>query len=266
MVRLKTSKKSSISSIGEKLRKARETKGVSFEEVHRATKIHPRVLEALEENRLENILGITYVKAFLRSYAQYLRLDVKKIIQEYSSTIAPKVQEKPALEPKPFLLKKDRRFSHAIIVTLVVIAWFFILNFATVKFIRSYKSFVKNRKLTASVKPKEPKKLNELKKPDTRTKFIPIPKRRTISLTIATDKDVWLKVIQDGEVAFHGILSKNSKETWQADKEIRLTEIGRPEALSLHVNGKDIDFSGKRLGKNIFITHEGINLEPRQKN
>ena len=55
------------------------------------------------------------------------------------------------------------------------------------------------------------------------------------------DKDVWLKVIQDGQTAFHGILSKNSRETYQAANNIVLTEIGRPESLALKVNGKDID-------------------------
>ena len=70
-------------------------------------------------------------------------------------------------------------------------------------------------------------------------------------------------MIRDGELAFHGILPKKSKETWQADKEMILSEIGKPEALSLNINGKDIDFSQQRLGRNILITHEGVDLEPK---
>ena len=73
-------------------------------------------------------------------------------------------------------------------------------------------------------------------------------------------------VMQDGKMVFRGILLKGSKETWQAEKEIRLSEIGRPEALGLNVNGKDITLSGRRIGKSILITHKGINLDPKGKN
>ena len=53
MVRLKTNKtKESVNSIGARLKKARADKGISLEEAHQVTKIHPKVLDALEEDRL----------------------------------------------------------------------------------------------------------------------------------------------------------------------------------------------------------------------
>ena len=259
MVRLKAKKtQSSIDSIGERLRKAREDKGISLEEVHKTTKIHPNVLEALEEDRLENILGKAYVKVFLKNYAHYLGLDVKEIAQQYAAKHGPETTERPAfvLKQKPISQKRTRNISHAIIVALAFIVWIFILSFTTVKFIHYSKDVTKRREVIALKKA-------ELKEKVTKRGLIPIPKSRTIMLTIITSKDVWLKVTQDGEVAFQGILSKNSKETWRADKEILLSEIGRPEALKLNVNGKDIDFSERRLGKNILITHKGINLGPK---
>ena len=94
-------------------------------------------------------------------------------------------------------------------------------------------------------------------------RLIPIPKRNTITLTLAASKNSWMKVILDGETTFHKTLSKNSKETWKAKNEIRLAEIGKPEALKLNVNGKNIDLSGKRLSRNILITHKGVDLGPR---
>ncbi len=268
MARLKVSKTRDLTdSIGARLKKARENKGLSFEEAHRVTKIHPKVLQALEENRLEKILGATYVKAFLRNYAHYLGLDVKKIIQEYSVKAVPEAAEKHMLEPKSFLPKQKMKYNHAVIVALVVITWLFILSFATIKFVNSYKSFTENRRALAArraeLRKTEETAAEKAEGPYIKGELIPIPRSRTISLTIATQRDVWLKVIQDGEVAFHGILSKNSNEMWRANKEIMLAGIGRPEALSLNVNGKDIDFSGMRLGKNILITREGINIAPK---
>lgn len=262
--------------VGKKLRKARENKGISIEEAHKATRIHPKVLEALEENRLESILGTTYVNAFLKDYAGYLGLDANKLAEEYSSERTPKVkvQKEPALEPRTFLPKK-KRFNITLIVALAILVWLSVLGFVTAKLVYSYKSFVKNKKIAAVAKAKiklEEKTVAKRSGKSTpvekniKTKLIPIPESRTISLAIVTHRDIWLKVMQDGKMVFRGILLKGSKETWQAEKEIRLSEIGRPEALGLNVNGKDITLSGRRIGKSILITHKGINLDPKGKN
>ena len=262
--------------VGKKLRKARENKGVSIEDVHKATRIHPKVLEALEENRLESTLGTTYVSAFLKDYARYLGLDANKLAEEYSLGHKPKikVQKESALEPKSPLSNK-KRFNTTLIAALAILVSLFILGFVTTRLARSYKSFAKNRKIAAAAKAKielEEKTVAKRSKKSTpveknvKTELIPIPKSRTISLSIVTRLDVWLKVMQDGKVVFRGILAKGSKETWQAEKEITLSEIGRPEALSLNVNGKDISLSGRRIGRSVLITNKGINLDSKRKN
>jgi cytoskeletal protein RodZ len=260
MVRIKAKKtQTPADTIGGKLRKAREEKGISIEEVHKTTKIHPSVLEAIEEDRLENILERAYVKAFLKNYANYLGLEANEIVNTYISRHVPKAVDRPQpiLKPRPVLQIKPKNLSYTIIITLAFILWIFILGIATVKFIRYNKEAVKKREIIATVKPNEPARLNKSKE------IIPIPKGRTITLTVVTSRDVWVKVTQDGELAFHGILSKGSEETWRADREILLSEIGRPEALNLDVNGKNIDLSERRLGKNILITHKGMDLEPK---
>jgi len=272
MVPVKSEKRrGSADSIGERLRKAREDKGVSVGEAHKITKIHPSVIKALEEDELEHTLGKTYVKAFLKNYANYLGLDAEEILQEYISKHPPETEiqkGQPVLGKKPISQKKNIRFSHTMIVTLAFIVWLSILSFATVKFIHYYKEVVMTKK--TGLKGIFAKKAQEISSNKSsslakggKKELIPIPKHQTITLTIFTYKDVWLKVTQDGTVAFHGTLSKNSKETWRANKKIVLSEIGKPEMLALNVNGKDIDFLGKRLGKNVLITHEGIDLEPK---
>jgi len=270
---------SSANSIGEKLRSARKEKGVSLEEANRITKIHLNILKALEEDKLEGVFGKTYTKIFLKDYADYLGLDVKEIIEQYTSETTSLVSKKPILEHKPVLQKKekkDKKFSHAIVITLVFIVWFFILGFTVVRFIQHYKYVRKNKDITVSQKLKgqdivaqktELKKEEVTEKKETlpatevKKEITPIPQGNIITLTLISDKDVWLKITEDAKLVFHGILPKNSKETWQATKEIRLSEIGKPEALKLNINGKDIDLTGKRLSKNILITHKGIEFE-----
>ena len=93
--------------------------------------------------------------------------------------------------------------------------------------------------------------------------IISIPKQDKLTLGITASTDVWLKVVVDGKVAFYNTLSKKSKETWKAEKEIRLAEIGKPEALKLNVNGKEIDFSDNRFSRSVLITQEGVDFEPK---
>ena len=50
-----------MQNVGEKLKKARLEKGLSLDEVYRQTRIHLRVLEALEEDRAHNLLSFIYI-------------------------------------------------------------------------------------------------------------------------------------------------------------------------------------------------------------
>ena len=61
--------KSSMISVGERLKKARENKSLTIDQIRKQTRIHSDVLIALEEGRCNEILDPTYVKSFLKKYA-----------------------------------------------------------------------------------------------------------------------------------------------------------------------------------------------------
>jgi cytoskeleton protein RodZ len=65
------------------LREARVRKGLTIRDVETATKIRSKYLEALEQDDFEVIPGSTYVKAFLRTYALYIKLDADEMVEEY---------------------------------------------------------------------------------------------------------------------------------------------------------------------------------------
>ncbi len=60
--------------IGERLRNAREARGLSLDEIEAATRIRRRFLEALEAEAFDQLPGTAYAKGFLRTYASYLGL------------------------------------------------------------------------------------------------------------------------------------------------------------------------------------------------
>ena len=61
--------------IGNSLREARVRRGIELAQAEQATKIRSKYLRSLEEERFELLPSETYVKGFLRTYADYLGLD-----------------------------------------------------------------------------------------------------------------------------------------------------------------------------------------------
>src|ERR1700754_835772 len=69
--------------IGATLREARMRARIDISEIESETKIRAKYLRALENEEWDLLPGPTYVKSFLRTYADALGLDGKLLIEEY---------------------------------------------------------------------------------------------------------------------------------------------------------------------------------------
>jgi hypothetical protein len=69
--------------IGATLREARMRAKIDVSEVEAETKIRAKYLRALENEEWGLLPGSTFVKTFLRTYAEYLGLDAKLLLEEY---------------------------------------------------------------------------------------------------------------------------------------------------------------------------------------
>jgi hypothetical protein len=69
--------------IGPTLREARMRARIDISEIETTTKIRAKYLRALENEEWDLLPGPTYVKTFLRTYAEALGLDAKLIVEEY---------------------------------------------------------------------------------------------------------------------------------------------------------------------------------------
>lgn len=76
-----------MADIGDKLRSAREAKGLSIADIEKATKIQSRYLEAIEQNDFDKLPGDFYVRAFIRQYAQIVGLDGKELLSDYKQDV-----------------------------------------------------------------------------------------------------------------------------------------------------------------------------------
>jgi cytoskeleton protein RodZ len=79
-----------MASFGERLKKEREQKGISLEDISLETKIGTRLLRALEEEHFDQLPGGIFNKGFVRAYARHLGLDEEQTIADYmAATGAP---------------------------------------------------------------------------------------------------------------------------------------------------------------------------------
>jgi cytoskeleton protein RodZ len=69
--------------IGATLREARMRARIDVSEIEAQTKIRAKYLRALENEEWSLLPGPTFVKSFLRTYAQALELDGKALVEEY---------------------------------------------------------------------------------------------------------------------------------------------------------------------------------------
>ena len=83
-----------IENFGSYLKHERELRGVPLEEISRITKIHIRFLEALEDNRFDELPGEVFIKGYIRSYANIIGSDADEMLNSYEESIGNKLIEK----------------------------------------------------------------------------------------------------------------------------------------------------------------------------
>ena len=70
--------------IGEKLREARESMGITIEEAATDLKLRPSQLENIEEGNREAFKDVFYLKMFIKNYSKYLGLDYDEMVEEFN--------------------------------------------------------------------------------------------------------------------------------------------------------------------------------------
>jgi cytoskeleton protein RodZ len=72
-----------VPSFGAQLRREREQRKVTLDDISSATKIGTRFLRAIEDDHFEQLPGGIFNKGFVRAYARYLGLDEEQIVSNF---------------------------------------------------------------------------------------------------------------------------------------------------------------------------------------
>ena len=119
--------------IGNSLREARERQGLEYSQIELATKIRAKYIRALEDEHFEVLPTGTYIKGFLRSYAEFLGLDGQLYVDEYNSrNVVDSFDDMPQRRP---VRRHDRSVEKRVVLLalagiaaltgLVIVAWRF---------------------------------------------------------------------------------------------------------------------------------------------
>ena len=89
-----------MGAFGDRLRREREMRGITLEEITESTKISRRHLEALEGEHFDQLPGGVFNKGFVRAYARFLGIDGDQAVADYSaaSNEQPEPEDKFPLE------------------------------------------------------------------------------------------------------------------------------------------------------------------------
>jgi cytoskeleton protein RodZ len=116
-----------VGGFGEKLRREREMRGITLEEIAEATKIGSRSLTALETEDFDKLPGGIFNKGFVRSYARYLGIDEDQAVADFLSAEA--IFRKGGPAPSVSVPTGDdgtagaaKRFSAAPVAVILVLA------------------------------------------------------------------------------------------------------------------------------------------------
>ncbi len=228
---------------GENLRRERELRGVTLNELARATKISPRHLRALEESDFSNLPGGVISRGFVRSISRYMNLDEEFWVGEFmeASDERPKMIAYPEPRKTPGAVSTGRR-----VLTGGLLLALFAAGAVAVHYIE------KERARTADTQPDAGNPVAELAPADAppalpESAAIPADTPRVITvsaktMTLQIDtplEDAWVQITADGEIVHEGVMTRKQTLTITASQVIELT-TRNASAVFLTLNGETL--------------------------
>src|SRR6266436_7637235 len=109
-------------SIGEKLRLARETRGIALHDISEQTRISMRYLVAIEADDYRRLPGGIFNRSFIRAYAKHIGYDEQQAVEEYSSLMHEQGESTDEISnrPKRALVYTDNGGQRSPLMTVLV--------------------------------------------------------------------------------------------------------------------------------------------------
>jgi cytoskeleton protein RodZ len=232
--------------IGNSLREARVRQHLELTEIELATKIRTRYLRALEEENFEALPAQTYVKGFLRTYADYLGLDGQLYVDEFNSRYGVDGEEprEPVMVRRTTVRRQHRRVERRwVIFALAGIGALFAFTIAAWKFSGPDNEAIPNLGTTT-----QPKKVLKPASPTKPVKTAPVSFRLYVR---AVHGNCWMDVrnwSSSGKSRYTGTVEFGQDQRWVSRR--LWINFGAPSNLAIVFNGHLVQIS--RAGSFVF--------------
>ena len=226
-----------MDSFGEFLKRERELREITLEEIRDSTKINIRFLKALEVDKFDMLPGKFFTRGIIRSYANYLGLDAEDVLNRYDEFRLEQnlPDEKEEKERDQYDEKKPPQKNKIILWTIIIII------LISISIIFLYKFGKKQPQITQIAI------LEETEVPSVKEEVLPEiePDKMEsgLQLEFNVDQKTWFQIYADGELIFEGI--KEAGETFQATAQNEfIMHVGNAGGFTFLINGRQ----GKPLG------------------
>jgi transcriptional regulator with XRE-family HTH domain len=213
--------------LGEFLKEKRKSKGLTLDGVANVLNIKPKYIEAIEQNRLDELPTLAHQTIFLKSYAEFLKVDFEMLKEKFG--IEEKGKKK---KPEETLAGMSSNYGG-----LYILAGF-ILGLAIIfLFVKTLKKpeilpspIFAGKTFGPFVSPEET--LSE------DSPFFPDPTNKLL-LRLEAKEMTWVMVVSDRDTVFNGNIDHKSGVEAVADSSF-LIRFGKAGALRALVNGQPV--------------------------
>lgn len=273
--------------IGDTLKRERVEKGLTIDDISRATRIAPRYLEAIETGDHSSLPGLVFTRGWVRQYALALNLNPDPLL-----TGLPKPDETqaplpaPPANPRRSSYRTDRRRR----VLVLSAAWlaglsaagalvYLGLNHYSIRLVIT----PQNQTVVRAASPTAPQSTAVAAQPASSNasqiesrnsgsgaassaSLRPRVSDAPVQVLLTAHARAWIKLTVDGKPAFMGTLTPNETREILASEQVNLL-TGNAGALTVSLNGKTLDPLG-RPGqmRELRLTAEGpefLSKDPR---
>jgi cytoskeletal protein RodZ len=224
---------------GEYLKREREMRGVSLDEITAATRIATRFLQAIEDEHWDQLPGGVFNRGFVRSVARYLGLDEENTVAEYVSA----VEERPTVPVwtgSPPAVRSEQPWLAWILLAVIVLVlamggWFAVRRIFAWRASRHAAQVSAQSTAPPSEKSALPRDSNS---PPASGAISPAG-ATPFELKVEAGRTTRVTVESDAHRVFEGTMKAGEDRVFTAQDKIQLS-AGDAGALLLELNGKTL--------------------------
>lgn len=258
---------------GQYLRRLRESRDLSLDQIFALTKIAPRMLSALEENRSKDLPSKPFIRGFLRALSRPLRVPADELIAHFESSsvqaanLAAATQKKSQLKPsglppglrrwEEWIERKTAEGQGGLwrVLPRSLAGWAVMIAILLLACLAGFFIFGRITPITSKVQAPEQvqsqvaSQLEHISTPNQKptqmdaAKPEPVAPKLPESLVMEAKKDTWLKLAIDRKASSEVFLKSGEKREFRAAQSFDLL-LGNAGGVVLTYNGKTMD----RLG------------------